>query len=428
MPIFAYKAKNKKGKITEGQLSAASREKLLEQLRKEELSPIEINIISDQQLGEQIKQKKKDRADREDRKGKFKKFFSKGGIPESDRAFFTRQFTTMLNAGLTIDKIINVLYKQTKNPRLKDVLYQLGEDLQKGSSIHDAMKKHRDVFDDMYLSMVTIGEASGSLPTIFERLATIIEKNMAIIRKLRAAMAYPVFILIFSAILSYVLIAVFLPNFIPIFNSVGVDINKQYPLTAFLIRMSKVLTNPIGIIATACIIIAGGIGFHKALGLYSFKKFTDGLLLKIPAFNNLIIQSEMSRFCRSFSYLTSSGVSVLEALDMLGKGSGNIMVKEAIFRIYNKVREGQPLGQTFEKESIFPEMVVQMIAVGEESGSIPEMMEKASTYLDEEVDSAVTAITSMMEPAMMILVGLIVGVFIYGILVPILSLATQIQN
>ncbi|MCE1246988.1 MAG: type II secretion system F family protein [Firmicutes bacterium] len=428
MPIFAYKAKNKKGKITEGQVSAASREKLLDQLRKEELSPIDIREITDQQLGEQIKQKKKERAEKEDKKGAFAKIFTKGGIPEEARAFFTRQFTTMLNAGLTIDKIISVLYKQTKNQRLKQVLYQLGEDLQKGSSIHDAMSKHKDVFDDMYLSMVTVGEASGSLPTIFERLATIIEKNMAILRKLRSATAYPLFILAFSAILSYVLIAVFLPNFIPIFQSVGVDIEHQYPLTAFLIKMSKILTNPLGIAAAAIVIILAGIAFKQGLKIYSFRKFTDGIILRIPAFSNLIIQSEMSRFSRSFSYLTSSGVSVLEALEMLGKGSGNIIVREAIYRIYNKVREGQSLVSSFEKEQIFPEMVVQMIGVGEESGSISEMMEKASIYLDEEVDTAVTALTSMMEPAMMILVGLIVGVFIYGILVPILSLATQIQK
>lgn len=428
MPIFAYKAKNRQGKIIEGQVSAATREKLLDQLRKEELAPIDIKEVSDKQLGEQIKQKKKERAEREDKKNKWKKMFSRGGISEEARAFFTRQFTTMLNAGLTIDKIINVLYKQTKNRRLKEVLYQLGEDLQKGSSIHDAMSKHKDVFDEMYLSMVTIGEASGSLPTIFERLATIIEKNMAIIRKLRAATAYPIFILVFSIILSYVLVAVFLPNFIPIFESVGIDIEHQYPLTAFLIAMSKALTNPFGVAATVVIIVLAVIGFRQGLHVYKFRKFMDGVLLRIPAFSNLIIQSEMSRFSRSFSYLTSSGVSVLEALEMLGKGSSNLVIKEAIFRIYNKVREGQSLVSTFEKEPVFPEMVVQMIGVGEESGSIPEMMEKASIYLDEEVDTAVTSLTSMMEPAMMILVGIIVGIFIYGILVPILSLATQIQK
>jgi len=426
MPYFEYKAKSREGKEVKGQISAASKDKLLDILRKDGLTPLEIKEISDSELGDRIKEKKKERSLQREKEHKKDKGIFKSSVSSQDKAFFTRQFTTMLNAGLSLDRVINVLYRQTKSAKLKNVLYCMGEDLQKGSSLSGAMGKHKDVFDEMYMSMVSVGEKSGNLPTIFERLADIIDKELSLRKKVKAATAYPIFILIFSAILSYVLIAVFLPNFIPIFKGAGIDINTKYPLTAFLINLSNFLTKPLNIVIILAVIVGLYLLYINLSKSPTVRRLIDLTKLRIPVFNTVIKQSAMSRFCRSFGYLSNSGVPVLDSLRMLGHSSGNAVIEDAIIRIANKVREGAPLARSFEEEAIFPDMVIQMIGVGEESGSIPEMLERASNYLDEEVDNAVTSLTSMMEPAMMILVGLIVGIFVMGILVPILSLATQI--
>ncbi|MCD4784152.1 MAG: type II secretion system F family protein [Candidatus Eremiobacteraeota bacterium] len=428
MPYFEYSAKNKEGKEVERQISAASREKLLDLLHKEGLTPLEIKELSDDEMREKTRWKKKARSQQKKKKQKKKLGLFKDSVSQQDKAFFTRQFTIMLNAGLSLDRLINVLYWQTKSARLQNVLYTMGEDLQKGAGLSGAMSKHKDVFDEMYLSMVSVGEKSGNLPTIFERLADIIDKNLSLQKKVRAATAYPIFILIFSVILSYVLIAVFLPNFIPIFEGAGIDINKKYPLTAMLINMSNFLTKPLNI----AFLLLGLAGIYLLFRFLSkspkIKLFMDAAVLKIPGFKVVVKQSAMSRLCRSFAYLTSSGVPVLDGLNMLSRSSGNSVIEAAILRVAHKVREGASLSISFEEEEIFPDMVIQMLNVGEESGSIPEMMERASNYLDDEVDNAVSALTSMMEPAMMIVVGLIVGIFVMGILVPILTMATQLND
>lgn len=428
MPYFEYTAKDKEGKEVEGQISAASRDKLLDLLRKESLTPLEIKELSDSEMRERTKWKKRERSHKKKKKHKERTGFFKDSVSQQDKAFFTRQFTIMLNAGLSLDRVINVLYWQTKSIRLQNVLYSMGEDLQRGAGLSVAMSKHKDVFDEMYLSMVSVGEKSGNLPTIFKRLADIIDKNLSLQKKVQAATAYPIFILIFSVILSYVLIAVFLPSFIPIFEGAGIDINNKYPLTAMMINMSNFLTKPLNI----AFLLLGLAGLYLLFVFLSrspkVKLFIDAAVLKIPVFNVVIKQSAMSRFCRSFGYLSSSGVPLLEGLNMLSRSSGNSVIEAALSSVAHKVSEGASLSSSFEEEAIFPDLVIQMLSVGEESGSVPEMMERSSNYLDDEVTNAVSALTSMMEPAMMILVGLIVGIFVMGILVPILTLATQLND
>jgi type IV pilus assembly protein PilC len=423
LPYFEYKGKDRQGVTREGQVNEGSRDKLLDWLRREGITPLEIR-----ELGNDPPPRKKTPHDKAPGGRKPSGGGSRSGISDTDKAFFTRQFSTMLRAGFTLDRVIDILYKQAKKEKLREILYQMGEDLQKGSSFHDAMARHKELFDEMYLSMVSVGEASGNLPEIFSRLAEIIEKNLTVMKKLRAASAYPVFILTFSSILCYVLLAVFLPNFIPVFEGVGMDIDKQYPLTAFLIKLSDLITHPFGVMMLVGGVLAVIVLLRFTLMTREGRRVFDGLVLRIPYYSNLVRQSAMSRFCRSFSYLTSSGVPVLNSLNMLSRISSNVFINEAIGRVANRVREGESISRTMEKEPLFPDLVVQMITVGEDSGAIPEMMEKASSYLDEELENTISMLTSIMEPAMMIMVGVIVGVFVMGILVPILSLATQVNK
>lgn len=420
MPDFIYKAKNKQGKVVEGELSAKNKDKLLAKLRKDDLTPLEVKEKDGTE--EPKKKKSEDKKMTEDKGLGFNM-----PVTEEQKAFFTNQFTTMLNAGLTLDRILNILFRQTKSKKLKQVVYEMGEDLQKGTSISGSMKKHPEVFDDMYLSMVEVGEQSGNLPTIFERLANIIEKNLSIKRRLRAAFAYPTFILVFSSILSYVLLVVFLPQFIPMFEGVGLDIPRDYPLTAILINLSKIASN--GMYVTIIIAsIAGLIVLYNILSQRpEVRRFVDIALLGVPVISGLIIQSSMARFCRSFGYLTSSGVPILNALNMLAKSSGNIILEEKLHKISTDVREGKSISQSLENDDFFPDIVVQMISVGEESGSVPEMMEKTADYMDEGVDNTVSSLTGMMEPAMMVCVGLVVGTFVIGILMPIFGITSKLS-
>lgn len=420
MPDFIFKAKNKQGKIVEGELSAKNKDKLLVKLRKDDLTPLEIK----EKDGTEEPKKKKT----EEKKGAESSGFGFSmHVSEEEKAFFTGQFTTMLNAGLTLDRILNILFRQTKSKKLKQVLYEMGEDLQKGSSISGAMKKHPEVFDDMYLSMVEVGEQSGNLPTIFERLANIIEKNLSIKRRLRAAFSYPAFIFVFSSILSYVLLVVFLPQFIPMFEGVGLDIPRDYPLTAILIDLSKIASNGL-YISIVIAVIAALVMLYKFLVMRAeVRRFIATALLGVPYVSGLIIESSMARFCRSFGYLTNSGVPILNALNMLSKSSGNIILEEKLHKISGDVREGKSISQSLENDDFFPDIVIQMISVGEESGSLPEMMEKTANYMDEGVDNAVSSLTGLMEPAMMVCVGLVVGVFVMGILMPIFGITSKLS-
>ena len=420
MANFSYKAKNKSGEIVEGELSAKNKDKLLKKLRNDGLTPLDVQELKE---GEHAK---KPKAEEKEEKKEEEIVVFDFGVSEEEKAFFTTQFTTMLNAGLTLDRILNILYRQTKSRKLKAILYEMAEDLQKGSSISGAMKKHPQVFDGMYLSMVEVGETSGSLPTIFERLARIIQKNLSLKRTIKAAFSYPTFILVFSSILSYVLLAVFLPQFVPMFNGVGLDIDHDYPLTALLIRLSKIATNP-----TAVLLILGGIVAVIVLvkllsGNKEFKKLIDSVAMGIPFFGDINKQAAMARFCRSFSYLTSSGVPILNALNLIAKGAGNALIEERIIEIAGKVREGKSLSKILENDPLFPDIVVQMLSVGEESGSIPEMMEKTADYLDEGVDNAVNSLTRLMEPAMMVCVGIVVAIFVMGVLVPIFGITSKL--
>ena len=383
MPFFEYKAKDKGGKLLTGQISSEDRDKLAAKLKKQGLTPIEINEVSRTQPRKKTEEKKQG----------FKKeinFSFTFGVSEEELVFFTRQFATILNAGLSLDRIITILHNQTKNPRLKEAIYQIGKDLQKGSSIFDAMSKHKNIFNDIYLSMVRVGETSGNLPPTISRLADMIEKNIAVKKKIKAAMSYPIFIFAFSAILSYVLIAVFLPGFIPMFQGVGLNLQKEYPLTYFLIQLSNIATNPLLILLTLIIIACIAIGINVLVKTPKGQLFMDKLMFQIPGFSGVIKQAAVARFCRSYANLANSGIPVMQALSLVAGASGNLVITQSIERIANQVKEGTSLSETMQREAIFPDIVVQMVHVGEEAGSMPEMFARTADYLEQSLDNNIS--------------------------------------
>ncbi len=257
------------------------------------------------------------------------------------------------------------------------------------------------------------------------RLADMMEKDRAIRRKIRSAMAYPSFIIAFSVILSYVLVAFLMPGFVPVFEGAGIDIATDYPLTNLLVQASKIATNPYVVGATVVLlvilIITAKIMSKTDRGRYAI----DYIKFNFPFVSAMIRIGAVARFCRAFATLTKSGVPLLKAMNLVSGASGNMVVTRSVEKMSHEIQEGEKLSQAMKRSKIFPELVNQMVSIGEEAGTMPEMFEKTSEYFEQELEGSIEALTSIMEPAMMIIVGIIVGVFVMGILLPILGIASR---
>lgn len=422
MPTYDYKVKDKAGKNLKGRMTALDKDKLVEKLKKSGLTVVEINEIVDTRPQRESPQKGRD-ADKKASMG-----FS-FGVSDDEMAFFTRQFATILNAGVPLDRILSLLHNQSKSQVMRNALYEVGADIQKGLSLSDSFGKHKKIFDNLFLSMITVGETGGSLPNAMNRLAYLLERTLAIKKQIQSAMAYPLFILAFSMVLSYCLVTFMLPGFIPMFTGLGLDIRKDFPLTAILMDLSALARNPAVIISTIIVIVALVVGTKMLIkNVPAFKYFVDAVLLGTPGVGTLVKQSSFARVCRSFGSLAQSGVPVLRALDLVSGAAGNFVISSAIRRISTDVQEGNSLSKALMREKVFPELLVQMVSVGEEAGSVPDMFNKTADYFDQSLDSAVAALTSLLEPAMMIFIGGIVATFVLGILLPLLSITSKMGN
>ena len=411
MPLYSYKVIDKTGTAREGELTADNEEKLLDKLRSMDYTIIDIRETEGKAEEDVLTQDMG--------------FGFDMGISQKDLAFFTRQLSITLNAGLPLTRIITTLYNQTSSRGLKKVIHQVGKDIQLGHSLTDAMTKHGDVFDQLYLSMIAVGEASGSLPSNVARLADMMEKDRAVRRKIRSAMAYPSFIIAFSVILSYVLVAFLMPGFVPVFEGAGIDIAADYPLTNLLVQASRIATNPYIVGATIALlvilIILAEIMSRSDKGRYVI----DYVKFNFPFVSAMIRIGAVARFCRAFATLTKSGVPLLKAMNLVSGASGNMVVTRSVEKMSHEIQEGEKLSQAMKRTKIFPELVNQMVSIGEEAGTMPEMFEKTGEYFEQELEGSIEALTSIMEPAMMIVVGIIVGVFVMGILLPILGIASR---
>ncbi|MCE1246512.1 MAG: type II secretion system F family protein [Firmicutes bacterium] len=414
MPTFEYKVKNKEGKLQKGKMAVLDREKLVEKLQKSGYTIIEIREIEETRKPAQ-------------EKGKKSAPLIDFGVPDDELAFFTRQLATILNAGVSLDRIISILYNQSKSPRLKNAIYEVGADLQKGTSFAEGLRKHKGVFDEMFISMVSVGETGGTLPQAINRMADIIEKNLSIKKKIKSAMVYPTFILIFSTLLCYVLLVKFVPLFKPLFDGFNLNLQQDFPITYVLLNLSDIVAKP-AVLWTVLLLLVGLFIFYMIIRkLYAFRLFVDGLMLNVPVLNNLVKMAAFSRFCRGFASLTNSGVPMMKAMELVSDASGNLVIGQVIERMAKMVREGSSLSKAMKEEKLFPDIVIHMTNIGEESGSLPDMLDKTADYFDQNLDNAVAAFTSIIEPAMMVFVGLIVGLFVIGVILPVLSITSKMR-
>ncbi len=403
MPTFSWEGKTKSGEIRNGVMDAKNADEAKQKVKAQGISPTKIK-----KKGIEIKLPS----------------MSSGGVSMKDLVIFTRQFSTMIDAGLPLVQCLEILSTQSESKGLKTVLRQVKEVVEGGSTFADALRRHPKVFDDLYVNLIAAGEVGGILDTIMARLATYIEKNLKLIKKVKGALVYPVCIVIVAVVVLLVLLYYVIPVFEKMFEDFG---SKQAlpAMTQSLIDLSQWMRrNWYFVFGTIAAVIIGTHYFKKwPKGRYMW----DKAMLKLPLFGSLLRKVAVAKFTRTLGTMVSSGVPILDALDVVAKSAGNKIVEEGIYYTREKISEGKTMAEPLAASGVFPGMVVQMIAVGENTGALDQMLNKIADFYDEEVDVAVEALTSLMEPVMLVLLGGMVGYFLIAMYLPIFSLASAVQ-
>jgi len=399
MPVFNYTARTLNGELQSGSIDLPSHDDVVAHLRKNRMIVVKV-----QQAPKDIK-------------------LSFGaGMTMRDIVIFTRQFATMINSGLPLVQALDILAEQSENKALKDVTRSVVYDVESGHTLADALRKHPKAFTELYVNMVAAGEAGGILDTILLRLATFMEKNDALVRKVKGAMIYPAVIMSVAGIAIVVLLIFVIPVFQSMFQGVG----QELPLpTRIVIGASDVLKH-------YWWAIFGGIGIFA----YSIKRYyatpsgklnLDKLMLNVPVLGDLIRKSAVSRFTRTLGTLIASGVSILDGLEITAKTAGNRVIHDAVMESRASIAGGETIAAPLQKSKVFPPMVISMIAVGEQTGGLDEMLSKIADFYDEEVDTAVEALLSLMEPVMIVFLGVVVGGMVIAMYLPIFNMVNAVQ-
>lgn len=393
MPQFTYTARAINGDLRSATIEAPNRDEVIKQLKQQRLNVVKID--------EGSAQKKK----------------RMGAIKMRDIVIFTRQFSTMINSGLPLVQALDILAQQSENPALKDVTRQVVFDVESGNTVADALRKHPRAFSELYVNMVAAGEAGGILDTILMRLAVFMEKNDALVRKVKGAMIYPGVIMSVAAIAITVLLVFVIPTFQSMFESANIPL----PLpTRLVIGLSKALKTYWWAVLAA--IGSGVFLLRRYYATPNGKLQIDRLLLKAPVLGDVLRKSAVSRFTRTLGTLISSGVSILDGLEITAKTSGNRVIQDAIMESRASIAGGETIAAPLKKSQVFPPMVISMIAVGEQTGGLDEMLTKIADFYDEEVDAAVSGLLALMEPVMIVFLGVVVGGMVIAMYLPIFDM------
>lgn len=346
-------------------------------------------------------------------------------ISNQGLAVFTRQLSTLVNAGMPILRSLETLARQEKNLAFKYVLEQIGESIKSGGTFSDGLLQHSKVFDRLYVNMVKAGEAGGVLGTVLDRLARFMEKAEKIKGKVKAAMTYPVIIMCVAVLIVAALMVFVIPKFEEIFS--GLLKGTPLPLlTQGVIFVSNFLKNQI--LATIGLIIGSVVGFRMICNTKAGSRAVDWVQINIPAFGPLFLKAAIGRFTRTFGTLLSSGVPILQAIIITRDTSGNSLIADALNQVHDRVKEGEGVGKPLEATKIFPTMVTSMVEVGEETGALPEMLTRIADTYDEEVDNAVTSITSIIEPIMIVFMAVVVGTIVIALFLPLVKIIQTLSG
>ncbi len=398
MPVYKWVAETKKGKILKGELEAADERIAQLQLKRRNLTIKKIKVKPKDLFANVA--------------------FFQPKITAKDVVIFTRQFSTMIDAGLPLVQGLTILAEQTENKTFQNVLKRVTKDVEGGSSLAEALKKHPKVFDALYVNLVAAGEIGGILDTILQRLAAYIEKAEKLKTRIKGAMTYPI-IVVGVAVLVIAVILIFV---IPVFQEMFSSFGKALPVpTQIVVNMSDFLKGNIHFVIVGFIVFV--FAFKKYRNTKKGRKQTDALALKLPVFGNLLKKTAVARFTRTLGTMISSGVPILDALEIVAKTSGNVVLEEIIYEVRSSIAEGQTIAEPLSEADIFPRMVVQMISVGEATGALDTMLNKIADFYDDEVDAAVEALTSMLEPLLMVFLGGAIGGLVIAMYLPIFQMA-----
>ena len=400
MPNFAYTAINADGKTVRAIMEADNEALVLSKLREQSMQVVDV------------------------RRTKTKKPITIGRVKLKPKnlVVFSRQFATMIDAGIPILRCLEILTSQTKDPALKPALESVCVDVKAGLTLHDSMSKHPLIFSNLYVNMIKAAEVGGILDVILDRLSGFLEYEADVRAKIKGAMMYPVLVMIFSAVMLFVLFSFVLPKFKAIFDGMNVELPA---VTAALFAMGDFMAaNWWGIIIC---MIGAVIGFKAYAKTPKGRYQIDFLKLKIPIVGELTLKMSIARFCRTFGTLINSGVPMMRGLEITGETLGNLVLSAAIDETRACVREGQRLSDPLAASGLFPTMVTHMIDVGEESGRLSEMLVKVGDFYDSEVDTTVKGLTSMIEPMLIIFLGVVVGFIAISVMTPIFTLVNNVD-
>jgi type IV pilus assembly protein PilC len=399
MPVYIWKGKNTHGEKRKGEVEAADLAGAQAQVKRMRITDAV------------VKEKPKDLLENIS--------FFKPKVQGRDIVIFTRQLSTMINAGLPLVQGLEILEKQQENPTFKKALVEIRQDVEAGSTLADSMRKKPKIFDALFTNMIEAGETGGILDTILTRLAVFMEKSMALKKKIKGAMTYPTVCLAIS-ILILIVILVFV---VPVFKSMFEGFGHNLPLpTQIVVNLSEFFKSYFIYIIIAFFLIS--LAVKKVYQTTKGRMAIDRGLLRSPVFGILLRKVAVAKFTRTLSTMLSAGVPILEALQVVAKTAGNKVIEQAVFRVGDSIAEGRPIAEPLEESGVFPNMVVQMINVGESVGALDAMLEKIADFYDEEVDQAVENLTAMIEPFMMVFLGGMIGGIVVAMYLPIFKLSS----
>jgi len=398
MPVYQWVGKNRKDEIQKGEIEAVNEDIVRSQLMRQKITPTK------------IKKKPKDLFENV--------AFLQPKVKERDIILFARQFSTMIDAGLPIIQCLDILYTQQNNATFRRMLKEIKESVEGGATLAEALKKFPKHFDDLFVNMIAAGEAGGILDAILRRLAAYMEKAARLKAQVKGAMTYP----IVTLIIAIIVLAVILVFVIPVFQEMFADFGGELPApTRVVVAMSEMVKSKILYIIVAIVLFT--IAFKKFHNTERGRDVVDSLLLKIPVFGELLRKVAVAKFTRTMGTMLASGVAILEALDIVAKTAGNRTVEKAIYDVRSGIAEGRTMADPLGESGVFPPMVCQMIGVGESTGALDSMLEKIADFYDEEVDQAVDNLTALIEPFMLVFLGVTIGGLVVAMYLPIFKMA-----
>jgi type IV pilus assembly protein PilC len=401
MPVFLWEGTTKKDEVKKGEMEAADELAVRALLRRQGYKAVEVRK-KPKDISEYIP-------------------FLAGSIKEKNVVIFCRIFSTMINAGLPLIQCLDLLSQQEQNKAFAKIIRSVKEDIEGGTSLTDALKKYPKVFDDLFVNLIAAGEAGGILDVILGRLSNYLEKVMKLKAKVKSAMTYPIAVLVISvAVVSLLLIKV-----IPVFKKMFEGMGGQLPgPTAMVVAASEFAQSYWWVIVAVVVVMV--IAFNRFYKTQKGRWIVDSAILKAPIFGPLLKKVAVAKFSRTMATMMSSGVPILEGLNIVSKTSGNVVIEDALMKTRQSISEGRSIAEPLSETGIFPPMVVQMISVGEATGALDSMLNKIADFYDDEVDAAVESMTALLEPAMMVFLGGIVGGMIVAMYLPIFKMASVV--